>query len=270
MDYIQFQNLIKNLKETLVKDLAVLRDQGEKIQSGVYFGKNVTLEPNVFFDTSLGDIYVGEGTKIKANVILRGPVVISTDCVIHGSTEIACSKIGKVCRIGGGVMNSVIDDYTNKQHLGFVGHSYLGKWVNIGGGTNISNSKTTYGNIKMRGVDTGMQFLGCIIGDNVKTAVNTSIFCGKIIGPSSHLYGMVTEDVPAFTSYVSTGNMYELPLEVAIKAQKAMAARRGIEFTNEDQRNFEELFADTAQDREKARVKKEKLTFSARGGSALG
>ena len=71
----------------------------------------------------------------------------------------------------------------------------------------------------------------------------------------------MTEDVPAFTSHVSPGNMYELPLEIAIKIQKAMSARRGVKFTKQDQKKFETLFARTRGERQKAGVKIEKLNF---------
>ena len=233
-----------------------------KKQKGVTLGKNVVLEPNVFFDTSEGDITIGEGTKIKANVVLRGPLSIGKNCVISTFAEISRSQIGDVCKIGGEVTNCVIGSYSNKAHHGFLGHSHVGQWVNIGAGTSVSNLKNTYSTVVVGGIDTGETFFGCIIGDYVKTAINTSIFTGKVIGASAHLYGTVTEDVPAFTSHVSAGNMYELPLAIAVKVQKAMMKRRGFTFTDTDQKFFEKLFKATAVDRKKAKVKKGKLLFT--------
>lgn len=253
---------IISLKKDLEKDLLVLIQGLEKKEEGVYFGKNVVTEPNIYFDTSEGLIFVDEGTKIKANSILRGPLIIGKNSMINSFAEISCSRIGNFCKVGGEFSESIIEEYSNKWHHGYLGNSYVGKWVNIGGGTSVSNLKNTYSVIKMKGEETGLLKLGAIIGDYSKTAINTSIFCGKVIGVSSHLYGTVTEDVPSFTSYVSTGNMYELPLEVAIKSQKAMASRRGVEFTKEDQEKFEKLYKDTAGDRQKAKVKKEKLKFN--------
>ncbi len=230
-------------------------------QKNVFVGKNVTVEPNVFFDTSNGKIEIGDGTKIKANVALRGPLSIGKNCVINTFSEISDSIIGDVCKIGGEVVSSTIGSYTNKAHHGFLGHSQVGSWVNIGGGTSVSNMKNTYGNIKVLGVDTGKTFVGCVIGDYVKTAVNTSIFCGKVIGTASHIYGTVTEDVPPFVNHVATGKLFELPLEVAIKVQKAMSARRNVPFTEDDKKNFEKMFKETALDRKKSKVKKGKLSF---------
>src|SRR3989344_2979559 len=232
MDYREKLQKIINLKTDLQK------------YEGVVLGKNVKTEPNVFFDTEHGPIVVGDESVIKSGAILRGPLLI-----------------GKNCKIGGEVEHSIFENYSNKQHYGTIGHSYIGSWVNIGAGTSISNLKNTYSSIKIAGVDTGEQFLGCIIGDYVKTAINTSIFCGKVIGVSSHLYGTVTEDVPAFTSHVRAGVMYELPLEIAEKIQKAMMKRRGVEFTEKDHQTFGDLFNKTASEREKVGVKKEKLSF---------
>jgi len=193
--------------------------------------------------------------------VLRGPLYIGINSVVNSFAEISCSRIGDVCKIGGEVEKSFINDYTNKAHHGFLGDSYVGSWVNIGGGTSVSNLKNTYSTIKVGGIDTEQQHFGVIINDYVKTAINTSIFCGKVIGESAHLYGTVTEDIPAFTSHVSAGNLYELPLELAIRIQKVMSARRNIKFTEKDEKDFEKLFKETEIDRKKAGVKKEKLSF---------
>ena len=93
-------------------------------------------------------------------------------------------------------------------HHGYLGHSYLGSWVNFGAGTSNSDLKNTYGPVNMeyrgRKIGTGMQFVGCFVGDYVKTAINTSIFTGKTIGVCSMVYGFVTANVPAFCNYAKT------------------------------------------------------------------
>jgi glucose-1-phosphate thymidylyltransferase len=257
----KFLNEIKNIKENLEKDLSLLIKGKKKMKKGVYFGKKVKVEPNVFFDASAGIILVGEGTKIKANSILRGPLLVGKNCVINSFAEISTSRIGDVCKIGGEVEHTIMQSYSNKQHYGFLGHSYIGSWVNIGGGTSVSNLKNTYTTIKMNGVDTGMQFLGCLMGDYVKTAINTSIFCGKSIGVGAHLYGTVTEDVPAFTSHVAPGKLYEIPFSVAENIQKVVTERRKVAWALKDSENFKKLFEETEKERRKAKVKKGKLSF---------
>ena len=248
-------------KKNLARELPLLVKEKKKIKARLYFGKKVIVEPNVFFDTSEGIILIGDGTKIKANSVLRGPLLIGKNCVINSHADISSSRIGDMCKIGGEIDNIIMQSYSNKQHYGYLGHSYIGSWVNIGGGTSIATLKNTYSNIKVTGIDTGTQFFGCIIGDYVKTAINTSVFCGKVIGESSHLYGLVTEDVPSFVSYLGKGDLYEIPLVLAKKIQKTISARRGIKFTAQDSKLFDKLFTQTAPERKKLKVKKGKLKF---------
>ena len=257
----KFLKAIVSNRKDLEKDLPLLAKSKKKIKNRLYFGKNVKVEPNVFFDTSGGIILIDNDTKIKAGSVLRGPLLIGKHCTVNCFTEISVSRIGDVCKIGGEIENVVMQSYSNKQHYGYLGHSYIGRFVNIGGGTSIATLKNTYSSIKMAGLDTGLQFLGCIIGDYSKTAINTSIFCGKVIGVSSHLYGTVTEDVPSFSIHVRPGVLYELPLKLAEKIQEAMAKRRNVKFTDEDKKNFAKLFEESKKDREKAKVKKGKLSF---------
>jgi len=127
----------------------------------------------------------------------------------------------------------VIEPYTNKQHHGFLGHSYLGSWVNLGAGTCNSDLKNTYGQVNMeywgQRVPTGMQFVGTIVGDYAKTAINTGIFTGKTVGACSMLYGFVTTNVPSFVNYArSFGQVTEAPVDVMVATQARMFSRRNV------------------------------------------
>ncbi|MDD3103672.1 MAG: hypothetical protein PHY24_05585, partial [Candidatus Cloacimonetes bacterium] len=103
--------------------------------------------------------------------------------------------IGPVCKIGGEVEDSSFQAYSNKQHDGFLGHAYIGEWVNLGADTNNSDLKNTYKNVKtynyLRGefIDSGSQFMGCVLGDHVKTGINTSLNTGLVVGTGSNIYG---------------------------------------------------------------------------------
>ena len=231
---------IKNLKTIITSFL----DGKKEIELGVFFGVNVITEPNVFFDTKGGVIVIGDNVTIRAGAILRGPLLI-----------------GGYCKIGGEIEHSIFESYSNKQHYGYVGHSYIGSWVNMGGGTSIATLKNTYSKIKVKGIDTGEQFFGAILEDGVKTAVNSSIFCGKVIGAHSHIYGTVTEDIPAFVSHIRAGVMHELPFDVAEKAQIAMMKRRSLEYNDSIRKQMKELFESTQVDRDKVGVIKGKLSF---------
>jgi glucose-1-phosphate thymidylyltransferase len=136
-------------------------------------------------------------------------------------------------KIGGEVEASIVEPFTNKQHHGFLGHSYLGSWINLGAGTCNSDLKNTYGTVNMEyslgKAATQMQFLGCIMGDYSKTAINTGIFTGKVIGVCSMMYGFVTSNVPSFVNYARLfGQVASLPPEVMVSTQQRMFARRDV------------------------------------------
>jgi len=189
------------------------------------------------FTYFVGPVYVGPRSRIIERASLK---------------EHVC--VGETCKIGGELEASVIEDFTNKQHHGFLGHSWVGSWVNLGAGTSNSDLKNTYGEVRLeyphRRIDTGMQFLGAIIGDYAKSAINTSIFTGKIIGVSSMLYGYVGSNVPSFCNYArSFGQITECPVEQAILIQKRMFARRGISQTPEDAELLRAVFERTRSER---------------------
>jgi UDP-N-acetylglucosamine diphosphorylase/glucosamine-1-phosphate N-acetyltransferase len=210
------------------------------IQAGVFASEGVTLAPTAVLHADEGPIVLDEGVQVMDFVCLRGPLYIGPRSRIIERADVKeCVSIGHTCKIGGEVEASVIEPYTNKQHHGFLGHSYVGSWVNLGAGTSNSDLKNTYGEVRIehRGqrLDTGMQFLGCVIGDYSKSAINTSIFTGKIIGASSMLYGYVGQNVPSFCNYAkSFGQVTEVLLEQAIVTQKRMFARRKVAQTEDD------------------------------------
>jgi glucose-1-phosphate thymidylyltransferase len=165
--------------------------------------------------------------------------------------------IGRVAKIGGEIEASIVEAYTNKQHHGFLGHSYLGSWINLGAGTCNSDLKNTYGPVNMeyagQKVATGMQFVGAIIGDYAKTAINTGIFTGKMIGACSMVYGFVTTNVPSFVNYARLfGQVTEAPVEVMIATQRRMFERRGIAQRPCDIQLLHDMYALTTHERQRS------------------
>lgn len=210
--------------------------QGEyqQLQDGLFVADDVRLGEYLVVDASEGPVVVESGAQIGPFCLLQGPLRIGARSrVIEHSALKDAVVLGHTTKVGGEVEGSIIEAYTNKQHHGFIGHSYLGSWVNLGAGTCNSDLKNTYGTVSMeyRGkrVATGMQFVGCVIGDYSKTAVNTSIFTGKVIGACSMAYGFVTTNVPSFTNYARTfGQISEIPVEVALAGQQRMFKRRHV------------------------------------------
>lgn len=227
-------------------------DQSHPFQVG---SKPVELSPLVAFRTEDGPVILDSGVSVLDFSFFRGPVYLGpgTKVIEHASIKDGVST-GSTCKIGGELECAVIDSFSNKQHHGFLGHAFIGSWVNMGAGTSNSDLKNTYGSIQVtiasQRIDTAMQFFGCIMGDYSKTAINTSIFTGKIVGVNSMLYGYVGQNVASFTNYASSfGQVTECDLDQAIRTQKRMFARRKIEQTIDDIRLLEEVYRQTLAER---------------------
>ncbi|HUE72798.1 MAG TPA: putative sugar nucleotidyl transferase [Pirellulaceae bacterium] len=206
-----------------------------EIADGVFAAEEATLGQYTVTDTSKGPIVLESGASVGSHCLLRGPAWLGKKSrVIEHAAIKDMVSLGHTTKIGGEVEASIIEPFTNKQHHGFLGHSYLGSWINLGAGTCNSDLKNTYGTVKMeyRGqqVSTGMQFVGCLIGDYSKTAINTGIFTGKTVGCCSMVYGFVTTNVPSFVNYARLfGQVTELPVDVMVASQQRMFARRNVE-----------------------------------------
>src|SRR5690606_23019810 len=135
-------------------------------------GADVTMEPNVVLDFSHGPIHLDDGVTVRSFTRIAGPAYVGPGSTLLGGPYEAVS-IGPVCRVHGEVEESVVLGYANKAHDGFLGHAYLGRWVNLGALTTNSDLKNNYGTIRMwtpEGErDTGLIKLGCLLGDHVKT-----------------------------------------------------------------------------------------------------
>lgn len=204
------------------------------IAPNVYVHTSANIDSSVVYNTGSGIIVIEKGVTVLPFTYLVGPLRIDENATINSHSSISGSYIGKHCKVGGEITNSVFESFSNKAHAGGMYYAYVGSWVNIGGGTSNSNLKNTYGTIKMAGVETGEQFLGCIIADHAKTAINTSIYTGKVIGVGAHIYGTVTTDVPNFVNYYSKDNMTKIPIDVTEKIATRMMERRGVQFMEED------------------------------------
>ncbi len=145
-----------------------------------------------------------------------------------------------MCKVGGEVAASIFLGYSNKPHEGFVGHSYIGEWVNLGAGTTTSNLKNTYGPIKMRigkkEIETDRRFLGSMIGDHTKTAIGTRLNTGTYVGYCSLLAAsqLPPHFIPSFTFNTDAG---QLPynIEKAKEVMKQVYSRRGRGWDEEDE-----------------------------------
>lgn len=154
--------------------------------------------------TLKGEVYIGEGSRIRAGAYIRGPVRIGKDCVIGPNCYIRpYSSIGDDVHIGNAVeiKNTIIMDHTNVPHLSYVGDSLIGEDCNLGAGTNVANLRFDDAEVKLLikgSVETsGRRKFGCVIGDGVKTGINVSIMPGRKINPHKLVKPntIVSEDV---------------------------------------------------------------------------
>lgn len=229
-----------------------------EIHPNVFAGEGVAIGDYASINTEDGPILLEDNVRVGPFCYLAGPVYAghSTRVIEHAALKDGVS-LGHTVKIGGEVEASVIEAYTNKQHHGFLGHSYLGSWINLGAGTCNSDLKNTYGKINVEygehRIATGMQFFGCVMGDYSKSAINTGIFTGKVIGVCSMMYGFVTANVPSFVNYARLfGQTSTLPADVMINTQQRMFARRKVEQRECDRQLIKDMFEITIDERELA------------------
>ncbi|HXV12896.1 MAG TPA: putative sugar nucleotidyl transferase, partial [Candidatus Krumholzibacteria bacterium] len=213
----------------------------------IAIGSRAAIRAGTVIDASDGPVVIGEGVVVMANATIVGPAAIGAGSVVKaGARILAGTSVGKVCKVGGEVDESIFADYTNKQHDGFLGHTYLGSWVNIGAASNNSDLKNNYGSVRMwnagRPRDTGRQFLGLVMGDHTKTGINAVFNTGTVVGFNCNLYSSEMPDafVPSF-SWGHGRDVVPYELEKAVQTATAAMHRRGIAFTAEHRRLFERV-----------------------------
>ena len=181
-------------------DLGLISQDGEdrwmRLHGGTVIGdhpiriaRTATLDPLVVIDARDGAVVVESDAHIGAHAVLTGPCAIlqGTRVAAHATIK-SDTIIGPGCRIGGEVGGTIFQGFGNKSHEGHLGDSWVGEWVNLGAATVNSNLLNTYGEVSMRlepdgpRLRSGRQFLGCVIGDHVKTAIGTRIMTGTVLG----------------------------------------------------------------------------------------
>lgn len=194
-------DLIGTLPDQLNADIPILGARAQALPAShgartgghaVFVETGAVVEPMVFFDVTAGPVLIREGATVQAFTRLVGPCVVGRASVVS-TDRVATSSIGDSCRVHGELSNSILTGHSNKGHSGFVGHSYLGRWVNLGAGTTTSNLKNTYGTVSLwtpDGIrDTGLQFLGALIGDHAKTGIGVRLTTGSVVGAGANVYG---------------------------------------------------------------------------------
>jgi UDP-N-acetylglucosamine diphosphorylase / glucose-1-phosphate thymidylyltransferase / UDP-N-acetylgalactosamine diphosphorylase / glucosamine-1-phosphate N-acetyltransferase / galactosamine-1-phosphate N-acetyltransferase len=207
-----------------------------KYGNNVYIHPQAKISPGVFIDDDNGPVVIDEGAVVESRTLIQGPAYIGKNSVLMaGMVREGCS-IGPVCKVGGELEESIIMGYSNKCHEGFIGHSYLGEWVNLGALTTNSDLKNNYGEITVRlngkDIKTGSIKVGSLIGDHTKTGIGTLLNTGVVIGFCNNLYGgelFADKEIGHFR-WGTPGNLVEYRVDKAVEVAKAVMRRRKLDF----------------------------------------
>ena len=245
------------------KGRAVKKGPKRKIHEGVhlinkkqiFIGNGVEIKPGCVIDASEGPVYIDNDASLYPNVVIIGPAYIGAKTKIKSCATIYENvSIGKVCKVGGEVEDMIMMSYSNKQHAGFIGHAYLGSWVNLGADTNNSDLKNNYSAIKIAvngtEVNSGIQFLGLIMGDHSKSAINTMFNTGTVVGFSCNIFGagFPSKEIPSF-SWGGSEEMMNYKVEKSIETAAKVLERRNIEMSEADKSLFMKIYEVTKEAR---------------------
>jgi UDP-N-acetylglucosamine diphosphorylase/glucosamine-1-phosphate N-acetyltransferase len=230
----------------LYNEAEIIYDLKHLSKTKLHVSKKAKLSKQVSFDTSRGNIYIDKNVTIEPYTYIQGPVYIGEGSLLRSGTKLyGPARIGDMCKVSGEITNSILHRYVNKQHLGFLGHSYLCEWVNLGAGTTTSNLKNNYSNIVLNingeEVNTNSIFLGSIIGDHTKTGIQTMLNTGTLVGISSNLYGAgfhknIIKSFSWTDAAAGENKIYEP--DKALNTAKISMSRRGAEMT----KTYEDMF----------------------------
>lgn len=227
-------------------------------KSEVHIGTGSRIQPGTVLDAESGPIFIGRNVRIFPQATIIGPAAIGDGSIVKTGAQIyGSTSIGPVCKVGGEIEHSVIHGFSNKQHHGFLGHSYVGAWVNMGAGTTTSDLKSNYGSVRVslggEPIETGQQFIGLIFGDHSKTAINSMFNAGTVVGVSSNIFGdgFPPKYVPSF-SWGAAGEAFTtFGIERAIDVARRVMARRDVTLTTFEEKLFMTLFEMTSEERQK-------------------
>jgi UDP-N-acetylglucosamine diphosphorylase/glucosamine-1-phosphate N-acetyltransferase len=225
----------------------------------VYVAPQASIDPYVVLDARTGPISIDRDVQIQSFTRIEGPCHIGRGTRIFRALIRGGTTIGEECRVGGEIEESILHSYVNKYHEGFLGHSYVCPWVNMGAITSTSDLKNDYSHVRipLRGelIDTGLSKVGSFIGDHTKTAIDSMFNTGSSIGVMAMVLPggrLLPRHIPSFCN-VSHGELaVDWPLDNWIATAVATMARRGQQLTPASERLIRFLYQQTAEERQAA------------------
>lgn len=197
-----------------------------------------------------GYIYLAKDVEIMEGSVVRGSLALCEGASLKLATKIyGATTVGPHSKIGGEVNNAVIQGFSNKGHDGFLGNSVIGEWCNLGADTNNSNLKNNYGEVRSWNyekndyIDTGLQFLGLIMGDHTKCGINTMFNTGTVTGVFANIFGgdFPPKYIPSY-SWGGSAGFQKYEFDKAIEVARAVMSRRKIELSDADYQILEYIY----------------------------
>ena len=217
------------------------------------------IDPYVVFDTTNGPITIGPGVWIQPFTRVEGPATIGARTQLFRANLRGGVTIGPNCRIGGEVEATIIQGHSNKYHEGFLGHAYVGEWVNLGAITSNSDLRNDYGevHVPLQGepIATGQAKVGCFIGDHTRTGLGSMLNTGTSIGVMCNVLPagpLLPKHVPSFCAVMWGRGAPGFPLDQMFQTARTVKGRRGLEFTAVEEQLFANLYEQTRLERERA------------------
>jgi UDP-N-acetylglucosamine diphosphorylase/glucosamine-1-phosphate N-acetyltransferase len=225
----------------------------------IHIGPGVRLDPFVVADTTQGPVVIQRDAVVSAFTRLEGPCCIGAGTHVVGAKVRAGTTLGPQCRIGGEVECSIVQGHSNKYHDGFLGHAYVGEWVNLGAGTSNSDLRNDYGEVTVivhgAPVRTGSSKVGCLIGDHTKAGLCTLLNTGSHIGAFCNLLpsgGFLPKYIPSFASWWNGTLVDRASLPEMLRSAALVMGRRGSVLTETTASLYRDLFERTASQRRQA------------------
>ncbi len=234
----------RNVTDELPRDVMI------RGKHGIWAAGSYRIGAGAVLNTDEGPIILMSHAHVMEGAMLRGPIWLGEHSLIKMGAKIyGPTTIGPYCKVGGEISRSVFQGYANKAHDGFLGDSVIGEWCNLGADTNNSNLSNNYAPVKVwsyragRFIQTPHQFVGLILGDHSKSAINTMFNTATVVGFSSNVFGagFPRKFIPSFSWGGGQGYRTYL-LDKAMETAERVMARRNRPFTESDRIRFQHIF----------------------------
>ncbi len=251
-----FQALGRNGIEGTIEEPKAIRGSAKD----VYVGSGALIHPMVVIDAANGPVFIDQDAEIHPFTRIEGPAYIGKKSILFGAKCREGNSIGPVCRVGGEVEESIIHGHSNKYHDGFLGHAYVGEWVNLGAFTTNSDLKNDYTSVSVtldgrRPIDTGSTKVGSLIGDHTKTSIGVSFNTGAYVGAMGLIMATgkpLPKFIPSFSWFLEGVTTKGFGKAKLYETAKVAMSRRQCQWTPAEEEMWDAIFAITAPVRDEA------------------